>query len=91
MVEPVSIMGKIQVASVSDAAAMKLAALSSRGSRKDFIDLYFIKDRMDWPEIIGVFQKKYRGSGFNLFHVIKSLAWFEEAEKEPMPMMISDC
>jgi predicted nucleotidyltransferase component of viral defense system len=91
LAEPVSVMGGIQVASVSDAAAMKLAALSSRGSRKDFIDLYFIKERMDWPEIFGVFKKKYRGSGFNLFHVIKSLAWFEEAEKEPMPMMISAC
>jgi predicted nucleotidyltransferase component of viral defense system len=91
MVESLSPMGRIRLASVPDIAAMKLSALSSRGSRKDFIDLFFIKERMEWPEMIGVFEKKYRDSGSNLFHVIKSLAWFDDAEKEPMPMMIKEC
>ena len=88
---PESDFGGIRLASLADMAAMKLSAVSSRGSRKDFIDLFFVKEAMEWPDIVEAFKKRYRGSGFNLFHVIKSLGWFDDAEKEPMPRMIRDC
>jgi predicted nucleotidyltransferase component of viral defense system len=88
MTEPPTNLGSAKVASIRDIAAMKLSALSSRGSRKDFVDLFFIKDFMDWPEILRVFRAKFAGSGYDLVHVVKSLAWFEEAEKEPMPVML---
>jgi predicted nucleotidyltransferase component of viral defense system len=91
LMQPTSDLGAAKVASIRDIAAMKLSALSSRGSRKDFMDLFFIKDFMDWPEILRVFRAKFAGSGYDLVHVVKSLAWFEEAEKEPMPVMIKEC
>jgi len=81
----------LNLAAVSDIALMKLSALSSRGSKKDFIDLFFLRDSIDWAQMIKDFEKKYRNSGTNLYHVIKSLAYFEDALDEPMPLMIKPC
>jgi hypothetical protein len=91
MIESPSDFGSAKLASIRDIAAMKLSALSSRGSRKDFLDLFFIKDFMEWPGILDDFKMKFAGSGYGLIHVVRSLAWFEEAEKEPMPVMIKAC
>jgi hypothetical protein len=91
MIQPLSDFGRAKLASIRDIAAMKLSALSSRGSRKDFVDLFFIKDFMDWPGILDDFKGKFANSGYGLIHVVRSLAWFEEAEKEPMPVMIKPC
>jgi hypothetical protein len=91
VIGPESNYGNIRIASIADIAAMKLSAVSSRGSRKDFIDLFFIKDIMEWPDIVEAHWKKYRNSQYNLYHVIKSLGWFDDAEKDPMPMMIEKC
>jgi len=82
----------IMLASLLDIAVMKISALSSRGSRKDFIDLYFLKDYFKWQEeLIPAFKEKYKGTGYNLYHIIKSLSYFTEAEEEPMPQMIRSC
>jgi predicted nucleotidyltransferase component of viral defense system len=91
LLEPGSAWSHITVASVLDMAAMKLSAVSSRGSRKDFIDLFFIKNIIEWDAIVEAFKNKYQDSGYNLVHIIKSLGWFNDAEKEPMPMMIMKC
>ena len=80
---------KIRLASLIDIAVMKISALSARGSRKDFIDLYFLKDYFKWDEeLIPAFKEKYKGTGYNVYHIIKSLSYFKEAEQEPMPQMI---
>ena len=70
---------------------MKLSAVSSRGSKKDFIDLFFLKDIFTWEILIKSFQEKYANSGYNLYHVIKSLAYFDDANDEPIPLMIKKC
>jgi len=81
----------IKLASVTDTALMKLSALSSRGSKKDFIDLYSLRDSLVWKSLMRNFEKKYRGTGYNLYHILKSLAYFVDAEAEPMPRMIIPC
>ena len=81
----------LKIASILDIALMKLSALSSRGSKKDFIDLFFLQDFIDWIQIIHDFKRKYQGTVYNLYHIIKSLAYFEDALNEPMPKMIKPC
>jgi len=81
----------VHLASIEDISLMKLSALSSRGSRRDFIDLYCIKDKMCWKTLVHRFEIKYRDSGYNLYHMLKSLAYFDDAEDEPMPKMIRPC
>lgn len=78
----------LKLASIKDIAAMKLAAITGRGSKKDFIDLFFILRTYSLPEIFGFFREKFPdGSEFLVF---KSLTYFEDAEIEPMPKMLED-
>ena len=71
-----------------DIASMKIDAISSRGSKKDFIDLYFLLKKYSLAELIGFFEKKYTGVKYNRLHILKSLAYFSDADNEPMPHMI---
>ncbi len=74
---------KIKLADILDIAAMKLTAISSRGSRKDYVDLYFILQKVSLPEILQVFTQKYQGVNYSLMHLAKSLVYFQPAENEP--------
>jgi hypothetical protein len=123
------------IADITDIALMKIAAISGRGSRKDFIDLFFIlsgppflaeksgglsreassaaeaamEDRMAFlasqgsakmlrgkPQSASLFLrqileltiKKYGASRANRYHLLKSLTYFDDAEREPMPQML---
>jgi len=78
----------IKIASIEDIGAMKLSAITGRGSRKDFVDLYFLLQIFTLDELLGFYGKKYRdGSSFLVF---KSLTYFDDAEQEPMPHMRVD-
>src|SRR5690606_27379878 len=77
---------KIQLASIEDIAAMKLNAISGRGSKKDFVDIYFLMKKFSLKEMLNLYNRKYpEGSEFL---VIKSLSYFEDAEKQQMPEML---
>lgn len=78
----------LAVAEVRDIACMKLSALASRGSRRDFVDLYVVARQYGLPYLLGLFQRKFAQANYNLLHVRKSLAYFVDAEKEPMPDML---
>lgn len=73
----------LRLLSVDDIAPMKLDAITGRGSKKDFYDLYFLLERYTLPEILDLYSSKYPHS--TLFHVIKSLTWFEDAEVQALP------
>jgi hypothetical protein len=81
---------RIKLADERDIAAMKIDAASSRGSKKDFIDIYFLLKKYSLDHLVAVFQKKYEGIGYNRLHILKSLVYFEDAEKEPMPKMLQE-
>lgn len=71
-----------------DIAVMKLDAVSSRGSKKDFIDLYFLLDKRSLSSLFNIFDKKFKQIDYNKAHILKSLVYFKQAETEPMPIMI---
>ncbi len=77
------------VADVRDIALMKLAAVSGRGSRKDFADLYTILQSpptlMDYFDLLA---EKYDPSRLNTYHILRSLTYFDDAEREPSPRML---
>lgn len=77
------------VADVRDIALMKILAISGRGSKKDFIDLYTIlRKEITLQELFKLIPKKYGASRGNIYHILKSLAYFNDAEKEPLPKML---
>lgn len=77
----------IKIADERDIAAMKINAISNRGSKKDFIDIYFLAQKYTLPQLITFFEKKYSGINYNKLHILKSLTYFEEAN-DPMPKML---
>lgn len=78
----------IRLASPKDIAAMKITAIIGRGTRKDFADIYFLLRRYSLKFILDCYQQKYPDS--STFMAMKSLAYFDDAEEEPMPYMFAD-
>ena len=66
----------VTVADLRDIACMKLSALASRGSRRDFVDLYVAARQYGLAQIIELFQQKFARANYNLLHVRKSLVYF---------------
>jgi hypothetical protein len=81
----------LTLADPRDIAVMKLIAIGGRGSRRDFIDLYFyLQGGGDLEALLALSQRRFRDVDFNEYHLLKSLVYFEDAEAEPMPRMIRD-
>jgi predicted nucleotidyltransferase len=78
----------IQLASIEDIAAMKLNAIIGRGSKKDFIDLFFILKDYSLATLMEFYTKKYNDG--STFLVLKSLTYFEDADMEEMPFMFNN-
>jgi hypothetical protein len=66
-------------------ALRKIAAIAGRGCRRDFVDLYAIAQPHTLARLLDLFKKKYVQVNYNVIHVLKSLTYFVDAEKEPMP------
>lgn len=78
----------IALASVTDIALMKMDALLSRASRKDFHDLYAICQRMTLREIFDLAPRKYPSVRDFEAQVTRHMIAFERAEVEsPLPLI----
>jgi hypothetical protein len=82
---PVLLEKNIRLAHINDIAPMKLDAITGRGKKKDFFDLYFLLQLFTLPQLLTFYQAKYQHT--TLFHVIRSINYFEEAEEEADPMV----
>ena len=80
---------QIKLASILDIACMKIAAISQRGTKKDFVDLYVLLQKYTFDEILKAFEKKYTGTSYQKLHILKSLVYFDDAENDPEPDYIS--
>lgn len=85
--EPPVTHGKIRMASLADIGAMKLNAITGRGSRKDFVDLFFLLEIFTLNELFDFYTRKFDDG--NLFLVKKGLAYFADAEVQLMPDMLN--
>lgn len=78
----------IKLASIKDIAAMKLAAITNRGSKKDFIDIALLIKEVGLDNMILCYNEKYP-DGMKMM-VLRSLVYFEDAESQPHPVMLVD-
>ncbi len=77
------------VADPRDIAVMKVVAIGGRGSRKDFVDLYFfLRDGGSLESVFEMIRQRFEGIDFNEYHLLRSLVFFAEAESDPMPKML---
>ncbi len=78
----------IHIADPIDIACMKISAISSRGTKKDFVDLYYLLQKWSLAEIVAYFEEKYEEIGYNIIHILKSLSYFADADEDPNPIFI---
>lgn len=81
----------INIADIKDIAPMKLLAVSNRGIKRDFIDLYFIiavEKIVTLEEVFKLYDLKFKTLPQNKLHILKGLSYFVSAEDTPMPRML---
>lgn len=80
-------MDGIRLAGLSDIAAMKLAAVTGRGTKKDFVDLYFLLQHFTLQDMLGYYNEKY-ADGSEMM-VLRSLTCFDDADQGHVNMITS--
>lgn len=86
--KPAKFLG-VNLAHPHDIAAMKLAAISDRGAKKDYVDIFeLIRQGISLEKMLNVYDRKYHLLSSNLFTLIKAVGYFDEAENSLMPKMI---
>jgi hypothetical protein len=70
----------IKIASIEDIAAMKLVAVSQRGTKRDFFDMYYLLKRFSLEEIIEFTQKKF--PEFDIYSGLRGLLFFKDADAD---------
>jgi predicted nucleotidyltransferase component of viral defense system len=76
---------KIRIASSKEIAAMKIAAITNRGSKKDFYDLNKLLEIFSLQQILDFYTKKFTDS--SVFFALKSIIYFDDAEDQEDPIM----
>ena len=78
--------GTVRILPPEDIGAMKIIAISQRGRKRDFVDLYwYCTEREPLSQVVLRALSQYPGQEKNLNHIIKSLAYFADAEDDIMP------
>lgn len=78
----------LRLASPKDIAAMKVNAVQGRGTRKDFVDMYFLIQHYGLDQVMQWYKAKY--PEYSEYRAMLSLTYFEDAEQQPMPYMFVD-
>lgn len=74
-------------ASLEDLVCMKLAAATARGAKKDLLDVAILcRDALPLDRALALFCEKYRMEDAG--HVVLSLTWFDDADREPTPSLL---
>ena len=91
LIYPTTRYRELTLADPRDIAVMKLVAIGGRGSRKDFVDLYFfLQAGGSLESIFDLVRRRFEKIDYNEYHLLKSLVYFEDAEAEPMPKMLRE-
>lgn len=74
-----------RLADKRDIAPMKLDAVTKRGSKKDFNDMYYLLEEFSLQQILEWYNAMFQHA--TSFHVIRSLTYFEDAESTDAPFV----
>ncbi len=88
LIKKTATFSKISLASLEDIAAMKILAISSRGTKRDFIDLFFLAKQFSLVRMLKFYDQKYGNRSNSHFHIFASLNYFDDAESQPSLKMI---
>lgn len=78
--------GNVAVLAPEDIVVMKIIAVSQRGRKRDFIDLFwYCANRESLKEVMRRLPDQYPSVAHDYHHILKSLVYFADANEDPMP------
>lgn len=84
----------IKIAGLKDLAASKIGAISSRGTKRDFVDIYYILKNAkvgNLQDFLVYYDSRFKNLASQKIHILKSLQYFTDADQEEDPkMLVSD-
>ena len=83
--DKIKIYQNLKIAGILDIAAMKLIAIHQRGTKRDFVDLYFILKSIPFHHIAACAIRRFGKERINPFQIGKSLVYFSDADANPEP------
>lgn len=87
LVDPFEDLGGLAVISAVDLGLMKLGAIISRGTRRDFVDLYLLCRALPLAELLHRAEDKFGHVRDFPLQALKGLADLSQIEGEPMPRL----
>jgi hypothetical protein len=87
LVQPFEEISELAVAAAVDLGLMKLGAIISRGSRRDFVDLYLLCRQLPLGTLFDFAEDKFGHVRDFPLQALKGLADLSEIEGEPMPRL----
>lgn len=91
LIEKTELFYDIPIASIKDLGVIKLDVITSRGTKRDLIDIYFIAKAYGLSEMFAWYEKKYKNLLDRQLMIKKALVYFNDAEEDEMPQMIIPC
>ena len=82
LLEPLVDYGSVSLASLTDIAAMKTAAVVQRARQRDFYDIYYLIKELGMEKIITATYKKFPWYEENNVVVFTSLTYFTDADND---------
>lgn len=80
--------GNVRILDEKDIATMKIIAISQRGRKRDFVDLFwYLMHRESLFDILWRLPDQYLTVSHDYHHILKALEYFEDAESDPMPTL----
>ncbi len=78
--------GAVRILAAKDIATMKIVAISQRGRKRDFIDLYwYVMHHEPLVDILRRLPEQYPTVAHDYHFILKALMYFEDADQDPMP------
>jgi hypothetical protein len=87
LIQPFEEISGLAVASAADLGLMKLGAIISRGSRRDFVDLYLLCRQLPLATLLDLAEDKFGHVRDFPLQALKGLADLSEIAGEPMPRL----
>lgn len=82
-------MTNLKMADPRDIGRMKILSIGSRGSRKDFVDLFCLtREIISLESLLTMAMEENQGIRYSKLHFLKGIVDFEEADLESEPAMI---
>jgi len=72
----------IQILDKPDIAAMKIHALEDRGTKRDFVDMYFLLKEFSLEKVLSFYEQKYGTLEDHYYSIVRSLDYFQDADHD---------